>query len=147
MSKVREQLDTAVGALRAPCDGCCWQCSRPLPRIEILVCDLDQAYEKCEAKAVLPAWRRVADWYQNRTCCSEIWVQRCRRSVTKVPSGTWERHWWRISLVILTQAVLAYTSMTYAVIGAMVFELDGLSVGGHFSTCLLYTSPSPRDRG
>ena len=111
----------------------CCACCVPLQSVSVVTADLDQAFEACSTKLVVPAWLRVSAIYASITGRSSVLIRKGKRDFAEVPRGGYGRGWWSLSISLLTRAIFAYAFVTFVVLGDLVFILDGLAIGGLLS--------------
>ena len=117
----------------------CLACGRAMVApLTVVVADVDQAFECCDAVNVLRSWTIVATEYQ-RGFGTSIQVKKGKRYGSRPGDGAWTRGWWKLSLSELGAALASAASGTYAALGDLVLELQGMCIGGPLSSAAVST--------
>ena len=138
-SSAGELLGNKLAAL-SPGSGCCKQCSKPLLHpLSVVSLDVDQAYESCSRANVAKSWSWAASTFETQFSTQFVQIKRGKKFEARLGSESWSRGWWVLSLKQLSSALHAATMGTYAAIGNLVVELDGMSIGGVMSNAAVST--------
>ena len=129
IGEARAKVDRMLSSL-APPAASCQRCQCPLTRTTIITADIDQCFEACSPSEALSAWRCVEVAFQQRYQCSVVSVHRGRKEKTQPAVRGWVRNWWGIELAWVARAILAFTRVTFAVVGQVVYEMLGIAIGG-----------------
>ena len=63
-----------------------------------------------------------------------VQIKRGKRFEARIGARPWSRGWWLLKLDDLARALLSATSLTLAVLGDVVVQLHGMSIGGSMSS-------------
>ena len=116
--------------------GCCERCGVALYGLSALTLDIDQAFEKCDAKVVVPAWGRVAHRYWEIFGHTSILVRKGKRFFTKI-GRAYGRGWLHLEASTVAVAFAAFCALSLCCLGDMVFQFSGVAIGGVLSCTAL----------
>ena len=140
MKDVARALHELQEELSAPPSPACVRCGCPLHgQLQIVLADIDQAFEACEAKGILDDWAIIEG--QAQACLAAagqpdppfIRVPRDERAVHFSQDG-WQRHTVVFKWAELRQALVAWTLLSLVVLCGAVFRTDGIAIGGVMSS-------------
>ena len=122
------------------CSSLCLWCSKPLKSsLSVFMADVDQAFEACTGASVSKAWEVVAEQFRTKFNTTAVQVKRGKACVTRIGSAGWTRGWWILNLDQLGAALSAASSGTWASLGDVIVELDGMCIGGPLSSAAVAT--------
>ena len=75
----------------------------------MLMADIVQAFEACEAEPLLADWRLVSARLQAATASDSILVRRGKRELTKAGPAGFGRGWWLVRAAHVERAILCST--------------------------------------
>ena len=80
------------------------------------------------------AWQWARQTFKNIHNTQYVQIKRGRHFCGKVGNTGWSRGWWIVHLDQVGKALTAAASGTFAVLGSLVVELLGMSIGGAMSS-------------
>ena len=113
----------------------CKICQTPLNgRVSLFSADVDQASESCHGSNIGKAWRWAASEFSKKFGTSQVQIKRGKKFDYRIGPRPWSRGWWLLSLDQLAKGLVSAASATMAVLGDVVLELHGMSIGGSMSS-------------
>ena len=103
-------------------------------KVCVLSADVDQAFESCQGSNVGPAWSWASSKFQSQWNSNVVQIKRGKRFEYRVGPVPWSRGWWLLNLEQCGKALMAAASVTLAVVGDVVAQLHGMSIGGSMSS-------------
>ena len=97
--------------------------------VSVHTADIDQAFEASSSSAVLPAWRRISQTYESRFSSNYILVRRGRRELCNLGRG-----WQSLTTLVLARALFSFASVSLVMLGSMMWQIQGIPVGGVMSS-------------
>ena len=118
-----------------PAATACKVCAVPLGgHLSLLSADVDQAFESCQGSNVSTGWSWTAETFRRAFNTDVVQIKRGKRFEARIGARPWSRGWWLLKLDDLARALLSATSLTLAVLGDVVVQLHGMSIGGSMSS-------------
>ena len=140
MSRAADGLRDTVQKLLPPelnADGSCscMRCGATMtPQLRVCTFDIDQAFEACRSDAVGPDVVALMRLYEQKTSSSRILVKRGPRCEVRHSSRSYSRSWFCLHPDQIIRAVLASTLLTLSCCAGIVFEMQGMAIGGVMSS-------------
>ena len=106
--------------------------------VSIVTLDADQAFEDCNAGAVLRAWDSVEHVIEERVGYRVVLVNRGKKEITEL-SSEFKSGWWSICLDVLRHAIRVFSWVSLVCVAGSVYELKALPIGGVLSGLCLST--------
>ena len=112
-------------ALLPPLRACCKCCGAPLSSTQVIVADIDQAYEQCDRLLPLQGWQ----WVKHHWGSADITVSKRDRKHL-VRSGDFSGRGFVLSVDFVQSAITAFMGTRHCVqVGNKFFQLLGLPMG------------------
>ena len=112
----------------------CGRCGVVLEGLQLVIADVDQAFEACQGHAFLPAWQQVAEEYRTLYNTNHVLVRRGPRYQAKIGGTHRSRGWWVLSLDQMAAGLQAAALGTFVFAGNLALQMHGMSIGGAMSS-------------
>ena len=111
----------------------CCACGQEMGFLSIVVADADQAFEQCGASTISQAWSEVAREIARTLGVDATLVKQSRSPQTCPWTGSNPPGWFKISVLDVQRALIAFSWISLVSLGGVMYEMRGLPIGGVLS--------------